>query len=115
MPVLQLGLGLHIRFASIPMDYFNMNLHVGIAFRPWSSFKGPPKLHIGYFKGTLHVGIAFKVALSLQVLPKSPMGYFEMNLNIIITFRIKVSYNFAISTHVFTFTNYKFSLNFINN
>jgi hypothetical protein len=51
------------------MDYFNMNLHVGIAYRPWSSFKGAPKIHIGYFKATLHVGIAFKVALALQVLP----------------------------------------------
>jgi hypothetical protein len=63
------------------MDYFNMNLHVGIASRPWSSFKVPPKLHIGYFKATLHVGITFKVKvhiimqyphtylLSLQVLP----------------------------------------------
>jgi len=50
------------------MDYFSMNLHAGIAFTPWSSFKGKPKLHIGYFKATLHVGIAFKVALSLQVL-----------------------------------------------
>jgi len=45
-----------------------MNLHAGITFRPWSSFKDPPKLHIGYFKMTLHVGIAFKVVFSLQVL-----------------------------------------------
>jgi hypothetical protein len=45
-----------------------MNLHASIAFRPWSSFKGPPKLHIGYFKATLHVGITVKVTLSLQVL-----------------------------------------------
>jgi len=43
------------------------------------------------------------------------MGYFEMNLNIVIAFRAKVSYNFVMSTHVLTFTNYKFSLNFINN
>jgi hypothetical protein len=47
------------------MDYFSMNLHVGIAFKLWSSFKGAPKLHIEYFKATLHVGITFKVALSL--------------------------------------------------
>jgi hypothetical protein len=40
-------------------------LHVGIASRPWCSFKGAPKLHIEYFKATLHVGITFKVALSL--------------------------------------------------
>jgi hypothetical protein len=46
-----------------------MNLHVGIASRPLSSLKGPPKLHIGYFIMTLHVGIAFKVAISLYVLP----------------------------------------------
>jgi hypothetical protein len=60
------------------MDYFSMNLHVGIASRPWSSFKGAPKLHIGYFKVTLHVGITFKVAISLQVLPYSHVGYFEL-------------------------------------
>ncbi len=82
-----------------------MNLHASIASRLWSSFKSTPKLHIGYFKATPHVGIAFKVALSLQVFPKSPMGYFEMNLNMAITFKVRVSYNFAISTHVLTFTN----------
>jgi hypothetical protein len=53
-------------------------------FRPWSSFKGAPKLHIEYFKMTLHVGITFKVGPSLKVLPKSPMVYFEMNLNMVI-------------------------------
>jgi hypothetical protein len=62
MQVLQLGLGLHIRFAS-------MNLHADIASKPWSSFKGPPKLHIEYFKVTLHMCISFNVAFSLQVLP----------------------------------------------
>ncbi len=67
--------------------------------------KAPPKLHIGYFEATLHVGIAFKVGLSLKVLFKSPMGYSEINLNMAIAFRVKVSYNFAISTHVLTFTN----------
>jgi hypothetical protein len=49
------------------------------------------------------VNIAFKVGFSLKVLLKSPMGYFEMNLNMTIAFRVRVSYNFAISTHVFTF------------
>jgi hypothetical protein len=92
-----------------------MNLHVGIASRPWSSFKGAPKLHIGYFKATLHVSITFKVALSLYVLPYSPMGYFEINLNMAIAFRVKVAYNFAISTHVLIFTIYKFSLNVFSN
>ncbi len=38
-----------------------MNLHVGIASRPWFSFKGTPKLRIGYFEMTLHAGIAIKV------------------------------------------------------
>jgi hypothetical protein len=65
----------------------------------------PPKLHIGYFEMTLHVDIAFKVGLSLKVLHKSPMGYFEMNLNMVIAFKVKVSYNFAISTHIFIFIN----------
>jgi len=51
------------------------------------------------------VGIAFKITLSLQVLPKSLMGYFEMNLNMAIAFRVRVSYNFAISTHILIFTN----------
>jgi hypothetical protein len=105
MWVLHLGLGLHIRFASITYGLFKMNLHAGIAFRPWSSFKSTPKLHIGYFKATLHVGIAFKVALSLEVNPKSPMGYFEMNLNIAIAFKVGASYNFAISIDVLIITN----------
>ncbi len=43
------------------------------------------------------------------------MGYFEMNWDITIAFKVKISYNFAMFTHVLTFTNYKFSLNFINN
>jgi len=62
------------------------------------------------------VGITFKVGFSLKVIFKSPMGYFEMNLNITIAFRVRVSYNFAISTHILTFfTNYKLGLNFLNN
>jgi hypothetical protein len=73
--------------------------------------KAPPKLHIEYFEATLHVSIAFKIGLSLKVLLKSPVGYFEMNLNMAIAFRVRVrvrvrvSYNFAISTHILTFTN----------
>jgi hypothetical protein len=51
------------------------------------------------------VGIAFKVALSLHVNLKSLMSYFEMNLNMVMAFRVGASYNFAISTHVFSFTN----------
>jgi len=43
------------------------------------------------------------------------MGYFEINMNMTIAFRVKVSYNFAISTHVLTFTICKFSHNFFNN
>jgi hypothetical protein len=77
--------------------------------------KAPPKLHIGYLEMTLHVSIAFKVGLSFKVLPKSPMSYFEMNLNMAIAFKVRVSYNFAISTHVLTFTNSKLDLNFLNN
>ncbi len=82
-----------------------MNLHASIASRPWSSFKGAPKLHIGYFKTTLHVGITFKVAFSLHVNPKSLTSYFEMNLNMAIAFRVGASYNFAISIDLLTFTN----------
>jgi hypothetical protein len=76
-------------------------VHLGLGLHS----KASPKLHIGYFEATLHMSIAFKVGLSFKVSPKSPMGYFEMNLNMVITFRVKVSYNFVISTHVFTFTN----------
>ncbi len=82
-----------------------MNLDINIASRPWFSFKGAPKLHIGYFKTTLHVGITFKVGPSLNVLLKSPMGYFEMNLNMATAFKVRVSYNFTISTHVLIFIN----------
>jgi hypothetical protein len=80
-----------------------MKLHASIASRPWSSLKGT-KLHIRYFNATLHVGIAFKVGHLLKM-PKSPMGYFETNLNMAIAFRARYSYNFAIPTHIFTFTN----------
>jgi hypothetical protein len=66
-------------------------LHPGLGLHS----KAPPKLHIGYFEMTLHVGIAFKVWLSIKVLLKSPMGYFEMNLNMAISFRVKVSYSFT--------------------
>jgi hypothetical protein len=59
--------------------------------------------------------LQLRLGLSLKVLPKSPMGYFEMNLNMVIAFRVKVSYSFAISTHIFTFTNKKFGYNFLNN
>jgi hypothetical protein len=63
----------------------------------------------------LHVRIAFKFGFSIKVLLKSPMGYFEVNLNMTIAFRVNISYNFAISTHVLTFTNLKFGFNFFNN
>jgi len=43
------------------------------------------------------------------------MDYFETNLNMGITFNVRYSYNFAIRTHVLTFTNSKFGLNFLNN
>jgi hypothetical protein len=51
------------------------------------------------------MAFAFNVAFPLHVLPKSSMGYFEMSLNMAIAFRVRVSYNFAISTHILTFTN----------
>jgi len=76
-------------------------VHLGLGLHS----KAPLKLHIGYFKATLHMSIIFKVELLFKVLPTSVMGYFEMNLNMAITFRVKVSYNFAISTHILTFTN----------
>jgi len=60
----------------------------------------PPKLHIGYFEMTLHVGIAFKVGFALK-LPKSPMGYIETNLNMGIAFRVRYSYDFEIPTRIY--------------
>jgi hypothetical protein len=45
------------------------------------------------------------LGLDIKAPPKSPMGYFEMNLNMAIAFKVRVSYNFAISTHVLIFTN----------
>jgi hypothetical protein len=42
------------------------------------------------------------------------MGYFEINMNMAIAFRVKVSYNFAISTHILTsaFVNFQADLFF---
>jgi hypothetical protein len=68
------------------MDNFKMNSHAGIAYKLWFSLKGHPKLHTGYFEMTLHVGIAFKVALHLR-LPKSSKRYIKTNLNMGIAFR----------------------------
>jgi predicted N-acyltransferase len=61
MCVLHLRLIIHLRLPKSPMDYFRMNLHAGIAYRFWSSFKGPPKLH---FEMALHVGIVFRVGFA---------------------------------------------------
>jgi hypothetical protein len=58
----------------------------------------------------LHLALGFHLKLF-----KSPMGYFEMNLSMGIAFRVKYSYNFAIPTHIFIFTNYKFNINSFNN
>jgi hypothetical protein len=66
MWVLHLGLGFHLRLPRSPMDYFKMNLHVGLHLGHGFHSKAP-KLHICYFKLTLHVGIAFKVWSSLKV------------------------------------------------
>ncbi len=35
-----LHVGIAFKVGSSPMDYFKMNLHVSITSRPWSSFKG---------------------------------------------------------------------------
>ncbi len=45
------------------MDYFSMNLHAGIASRPWSSFKGAPNYILGISKRpymwVLHLRLPF--------------------------------------------------------
>ncbi len=48
------------------MGYFEMTLHVGIAFRAKSSLKGIQTISIGYFEKTMHVGIPFKVDSSFS-------------------------------------------------
>jgi hypothetical protein len=48
-----------------PMDYLKMSmwvLHLGLGFH-----SNAPKLHIDYFEVTLHVGIAFRVRSSFKV------------------------------------------------
>jgi hypothetical protein len=57
--VFRLGFGFHLRLLKSPMNYFIMNLHVGIAYKLGFHSK-VPKLHIGYFKMTLHMGIVLK-------------------------------------------------------
>ncbi len=40
MWVLHLGLCFHLKLFKSLMDYFRMNLHASIAYKPWFSFKG---------------------------------------------------------------------------
>jgi len=67
MWVLHLGLIIHLRLFKSPINYFKMNLHVGIAYKLWFSLKGHPKLHISDFEMTQHVGITFRVGSTPKV------------------------------------------------
>jgi hypothetical protein len=86
MWVLHLRLIIHLRLFKSLMDYFKMNLHVGIANKLWVSLKG----HSNYilviskwlYMWELHLGLGLHFRL-----PKSPNGYIETNLNTGITFR----------------------------
>jgi len=67
MWVLHLGLIIHLKLFKSPMDYFKKNLHVVITYKILVFIERPPKLHIGFFEMTLHVGIAFRVDYSPKV------------------------------------------------
>jgi len=86
MWVLHLRLIIHLRLFKSHMDYFKMNLHVGIAYKLWLSSKG----HSNYilvisklpYMWELHLGLG----LHLRLL-KSPNSYIETNLNMGIAFK----------------------------
>jgi len=104
MWVLHLGLILYLRLSKTLMDYFKMNLHASIAYRFWFSLKGYPNYTLVISKWpymwVLHLGLGLHLRLY-----KSHMGYIETNLNTSSAFKARYSYNFAIPTHVFIFTN----------
>ncbi len=56
-----------MRILHIRLGYFKVTLHVSIAFRARSSFKGIQTIQIGYFEVTIHVGIALKVDSSFNL------------------------------------------------
>jgi hypothetical protein len=55
-----------------------MNLHA-YCIQALVSIERPPKLHIGYFEMTLHMGIAFKVGSTPQV-TKITYGIYQNEL-----------------------------------
>ncbi len=62
------------------MDYFKMNLHVGITSRPWFSIFYTNYILViakGFYMWVLHL----RLVLYLR-LPKSHMDYFRMNLHV---------------------------------
>ncbi len=81
-----------------------MNLHATIEYRLWFSLKGHPNYILVILKRPYMWVLHLRLGLHFK-LPKFAMGYIETNLNISIAFKAKYSYNFAIPTHVFIFTN----------
>jgi len=67
MWVLHLRLIIHLKLFKSPMDYFKKNLHVVITYKILVFIERPLKLHTSFFEMTLHVGIAFKVDYSPKV------------------------------------------------
>jgi hypothetical protein len=50
------------------MDYFKKNLHVVITYKILVFIERPLKLHTNFFEMTLHVGIAFNIDYSPKVI-----------------------------------------------
>jgi len=63
---------------------------------------------VGYFKMTLHVGIAFRARSSFKGIQTNYMGYFEATMHVGNVIKVDYSFNFAIPTLILTSTNWNF-------
>ncbi len=75
-----------LRLSKSPMDYFKMNLHASITYKLLFSLKGHPNYILIISKWpdmwVLHFGLGRHLRL-----PKSPKGYIKTNLNMGIAYR----------------------------
>jgi hypothetical protein len=60
MPVLYLGLGLHLRLPKSPMGYIEMNLNIGITFRARYSYN-LQYLHMYLFAPIKNLSLIFLI------------------------------------------------------
>jgi hypothetical protein len=83
------------------MDYFKMNLQVGLHPNLDLHSKAHPNHLLVSLKWPYMWVLCLMLGFHLKS-SKSHMDNFEMNLNVGTTFKVRYSYNFAIPTNIYT-------------